>query len=71
MVALLALGSSLVWGTSDFAGGLFAKRIAAVRVVAVAQIGGLLTMCVVLGVRVAQASRSRTGPGTSTGRWPA
>lgn len=62
MVALLALGSSLVWGTSDFAGGLFAKRIAAVRVVAVAQIGGLLTMCVVLGVRVAQGVAIADGP---------
>lgn len=62
MVALLALGSSLVWGTSDFAGGLFAKRIAAVRVVAVAQIGGLLTMCVALGIRVAQGVAIADGP---------
>lgn len=63
MVALLALASSLVWGTSDFAGGYFTKRVAAVRVVAVAQLGGLLTMCVLVAVR------SVTGPPIVVGSW--
>ncbi|WP_018156001.1 DMT family transporter [Demetria terragena] len=41
MLALLALGSSVVWGTSDFLGGLLTKRIPALLVVASSQIFGL------------------------------
>lgn len=41
MLALLALGSSAVWGVSDFAGGLLSKRLPALLVVAVSQIFGL------------------------------
>ena len=59
MVTLLALASSLVWGTSDFAGGSFTKRIAAVRVVAVAQLGGLLVMSVLIAAS-GIASRTRS-----------
>lgn len=46
MLALLALASSAVWGTSDFAGGWFTKRIASLRVVTISQLGGLVVMSV-------------------------
>lgn len=62
MVTLLALASSLVWGTSDFAGGSFTKRIAAVRVVAVAQLGGLLVMSVLIAGRLASGQGAASGP---------
>lgn len=41
MLALLALGSSVVWGTSDFLGGLLTKRVPALVVVAISQAFGL------------------------------
>lgn len=41
VLAFLALGSSVVWGTSDFLGGLLSKRIPALLVVAISQIFGL------------------------------
>ncbi|WP_246336212.1 DMT family transporter [Flexivirga oryzae] len=47
MGALLALASSVVWGSADFGGGLFSKRLAPVRVVAASQVGSLLVMSVV------------------------
>lgn len=62
MVTLLALCSSLVWGTSDFAGGSFTKRIAAVRVVAVAQLGGLLIMTIALLTRLGAGNPPVSGP---------
>ena len=37
MAALLALLSSLLWGGSDFYGGLVSRRLSAVRVVAWSQ----------------------------------
>lgn len=40
MAALLALLSSLSWGTSDFMGGLAARRVGAVRVLAVSYPSG-------------------------------
>lgn len=46
MGALLAVAASAVWGSADFGGGLFSKRIAALRVVAVTQLGALLVMSV-------------------------
>ena len=45
--ALLAIASSVVWGSADFGGGLFSKRLAPLRVVASSQIGALLVMSVV------------------------
>lgn len=44
--ALLALLSSLVWGTSDFLGGLLSKRLPALAVVGSSQAVGLLAMTV-------------------------
>lgn len=63
MLALLALASSAVWGTSDFAGGWFTKRIAALRVVAVSQGVGFAIMCIVL--LVASSTGTVGGPA-----WP-
>lgn len=45
---VLALLSSLVWGSSDFLGGLRSKRLPAVAVVGASQSVGLVTMTVVL-----------------------
>lgn len=41
MFSLLALGSSAVWGASDFAGGLLSKRFPALLVVLASQLFGL------------------------------
>ncbi|TWP33585.1 DMT family transporter [Leekyejoonella antrihumi] len=64
MLALLALASSAVWGTSDFAGGWFSKRIAALRVVTLSQLGGLLVMSVVIAVALGEGA-------ISAPHWPA
>ena len=49
MGALLAILASVVWGTADFGGGIYSKRIAALRVVAISQLGALLVMTVLFG----------------------
>jgi drug/metabolite transporter (DMT)-like permease len=50
VVAALALLSGLLWGASDFAGGLVARRLPAVAVVAWSQLAGLgLVTAVALG----------------------
>ncbi len=46
MAALLALLSSLSWGTSDFMGGLAARRVGAVRVLAVSYPAGAVLITV-------------------------
>ncbi len=53
MLSLLALASSAVWGTSDFFGGLMAKRLPAVAVVGITQGLAFLLLCVVVLVRLA------------------
>ncbi|AKU17055.1 DMT family transporter [Luteipulveratus mongoliensis] len=50
MIALLALASSAVWGTSDFVGGVLSRRIAAVRVVTLSQLGGLIVISAAMAV---------------------
>jgi drug/metabolite transporter (DMT)-like permease len=47
MAALLALLSSLLWGSADFLGGTLSRRYAAVVVVAVSQLTGLVFAVVV------------------------
>jgi drug/metabolite transporter (DMT)-like permease len=47
VAALLALLSSLLWGSSDFLGGILSRRLPAALVVALAQVAGLLTVAVV------------------------
>ncbi|MGH3744269.1 MAG: EamA family transporter [Mycobacteriales bacterium] len=48
MSAVLALLASLVWGTSDFVGGLLARRIAVTALVLCSQALGLLVLVAVL-----------------------
>lgn len=60
---LLALVSSAVWGSSDFAGGLLTRRAYAVRVVFWSQAGGLIVICLALLVAIA------TGQAPTTGAW--
>lgn len=52
MSAFLAIVASVVWGSADFGGGIFSKRIAAIRVVAISQFGALLAMSVVFGAQL-------------------
>lgn len=47
MAALLALLSSVLWGSSDFLGGLASRRVPAVRVVGWSQAAGLVGVTVV------------------------
>ena len=47
MAALLAIGSSILWGSSDFLGGLVSRTRNAVAVVAGSQAFGLLTIAAV------------------------
>lgn len=64
MTAILAaLGASVVWGTSDFMGGLFSRGRSAVVVLGVAQVSGLLLISVVL------IAASRPWPGAGI-VWP-
>lgn len=44
MAALLALASSVLWGTSDFLGGVLSKRVPSIVVVAITQTVGLITV---------------------------
>ena len=46
MAALLALGGALGWGVGDFLGGLAARRIALLTVLAVSQAVGLVGVSV-------------------------
>ncbi|NYJ74967.1 EamA family transporter [Allobranchiibius huperziae] len=64
MTYLLALLSSLVWGSSDFAGGLFTRRAHAVQVVFASQVGGLIITCVAMAVAVS------SGHAPQSGLWP-
>ncbi len=63
MGVLLALTSSVVWGSSDFAGGLLTKRAHAVRVVFWSQAGGLVVMCAAMIIAVS------TGHAPAAGGW--
>jgi drug/metabolite transporter (DMT)-like permease len=47
MTALLALAASVLWGASDFAGGLCARRYPLLSVVAVSQLAGMVFMLAV------------------------
>lgn len=43
---ILALLSSLSWGTADFLGGTISRRLSVIKVLAISQLFGLLCMCV-------------------------
>jgi drug/metabolite transporter (DMT)-like permease len=51
LALLLALGSSVVWGTADFAGGSLTKRLPAFAVTVVSQAAGFVALVVAVGVR--------------------
>lgn len=53
MLSLLALASSAVWGTSDFFGGLVAKRLPAIAVVGVTQGLAFVLLSSIVLVRLA------------------
>lgn len=63
MLALLALASSAVWGTSDFFAGLKARTIAPPAVVAITQGAALVALCAILLVRNTGLSPSFVGNG--------
>jgi drug/metabolite transporter (DMT)-like permease len=63
MLALLALASSVFWGTSDFFAGLKARTIAPPAVVAVTQGFALVALSTILLVRHTGFSPSFTGNG--------
>lgn len=50
MATLLALLSSLLWGTSDFTGGTLSRRLSAVTVAAVSELIGLAGLVVVTAI---------------------
>lgn len=62
MLALLALGSSVVWGTSDFFGGLASKRHPAVAIVGWTQALGLLSISAIVLARLESQSWSGWPP---------
>lgn len=64
MLSLLALTSSLFWGTSDFFAGLKARTIAPPAVVAVSQGAALLALSVILLVRNTGFAPGFSGNGT-------
>lgn len=68
MAALLALLSSLAWGTSDFMGGLAARRVGAIRVLAVSYpAGAVLITTLALVVIPGQWSWTTVGVGVIAG----
>lgn len=63
MLSLLALSSSLAWGTSDFFAGLKSRTIAAPAVVGLTQAAALIALSVILLVRGTGFSPSFVGSG--------
>jgi drug/metabolite transporter (DMT)-like permease len=59
MVYLLALGSALLYGAADFAGGLTSRRVGAIPVVVLSQFSGMLLLALLLPV-LPPASPTRT-----------
>jgi drug/metabolite transporter (DMT)-like permease len=50
LAVALALGSSVVWGTSDFLGGVFTRRLALAPVLVVSQLAGLIAIAAAMAV---------------------
>ena len=51
LALVLALGSSVVWGTADFAGGTLTKRLPAFAVTVVSQAAGFVVLLVAVAIR--------------------
>ena len=58
LALVLALGSSVVWGVADFAGGSLTKRLPVLSVTVVSQAAGFLVLVVAVLVRGDVSSRS-------------
>lgn len=67
MPIALALASSLVWGVSDFLGGVFTRRAPLTAVTVVSQAAGLLALLVWLAARGFHAGASSFGLGLLAG----
>jgi drug/metabolite transporter (DMT)-like permease len=50
LAVALALGSSIVWGTADFLGGVYTRRLALAPVLVVSQLAGLVLLAAVTAV---------------------
>ncbi|HEY3922213.1 MAG TPA: EamA family transporter [Gaiellaceae bacterium] len=50
LAVILALASSLAWGTADFSGGLVSRRLPTIAVTVVSQSAGFLALLVAFGV---------------------
>lgn len=50
LAVVLALGSSIVWGTADFLGGVYTRRLALAPVLVVSQLAGLVLLAAVTAV---------------------
>ncbi len=58
LALVLALGSSIVWGTADFAGGSLTKRLPAFAVTVVSQAAGFVALVVAVALRGDVGGRS-------------
>lgn len=58
LALLLALGSSIVWGTADFAGGSLTRRLPTFGVTILSQAAGAVLLAAVVGVRGELGMRS-------------
>jgi drug/metabolite transporter (DMT)-like permease len=58
LALVLALGSSVVWGTADFAGGSLSRRLPVLGVTLVSQGAGFVALLVAVAVRGEVGSRS-------------
>ncbi len=58
LALVLALGSSLVWGSADFAGGLLTRRLPVFGVTIVSQAAGFVALLVVIAIRGTVDGRS-------------
>lgn len=67
MAILLALASSACWGTSDFFGGLFTRRIHPIKTVVISQTGGLIATLIAMLVLAARGSAHVSAAGFGWG----
>lgn len=64
---MLALGSSLAWGTADFSGGFLARRLPTLTVTVVSQLAGLVALLAVFALRGATLDHRSFGLGVLAG----
>jgi len=64
---LLALASSVLWGTADFAGGLVSRRIPSVTVAVLSQLAGFVPLLVAVAIRGGSLDWGSVGLGLAAG----